>query len=495
MNSCCADKAVKIDTENVHIKENGAVVLEGKGQSVSFVRIVFKREFGEALLLGDAWERGYGELEWKSPDENEKMPWYFLAKGKDKIYGYGVKTQPDALCFWQCGDKMVTLTLDVRNGTFPTIINDEKLELCRIVTAEYDGDAFDAARAFCAEMCDNPRSADRPIFGGNDWYCCYGDNSFKKIVEHTKRIVLCSSGLKYKPYMVIDDGWEICHHQSENDYEYYNGGPWKYCNSNFGDMKKTADRISELGAIPGIWFRPLWTTEKFPEKYYLKHDGIKYTLDPSVPEVLELVKSDVRCLADWGYKLVKHDFSTFDIFGKWGFEFDEIGEISFYDKTKTTAQIIKNLYAAIREAAGEDILIMGCNTMSHLSAGVFDIQRTGDDTSGLLWERTKKMGVNTLAFRMCQHKTFYDVDADCVGITTKIPWDKNRQWLDVLARSGTPLFVSIADDAFSDEVKKDITEAFKKAAENTETSKPCDWLETKTPQKWITAFGEAEYDF
>ena len=295
--------------------------------------------------------------------------------------------------------------------------------------------------------------------------------------------------------MVIDDGWEICHHQSENDYEYYNGGPWKYCNSNFDDMKKTADKISELGAIPGIWFRPLWTTEKFPEKYYLKHDGIKYTLDPSVPEVLELVKSDVRCLADWGYKLIKHDFSTFDIFGKWGFEFDEIGEISFYDKTKTTAQIIKNLYAAIREAAGEDILIMGCNTMSHLSAGVFDIQRTGDDTSGLLWERTKKMGVNTLAFRMCQHKTFYDVDADCVGITTKIPWDKNRQWLDVLARSGTPLFVSIADDAFSDEVKKDITEAFKKATENAEISKPCDWLETKIPQKWITAFGEAEYDF
>ena len=55
---------------------------------------------------------------------------------------------------------------------------------------------------------------------------------------------------------------------------------------------------------------------------------------------------------------------------------------SFFDKSKTTAQIIKNFYAAIREAAGEYIILMGCNTLSHLSAGMFDIQRTGDDTSG-----------------------------------------------------------------------------------------------------------------
>ena len=37
---------------------------------------------------------------------------------------------------------------------------------------------------------------------------------------------------------------------------------------------------------------------------------------------------------------------------------------------------------------------------------------------------------------------FYHIDADCVGIFGMIPWDKNRQWADVLAKSGTPLFVS-----------------------------------------------------
>ena len=44
------------------------------------------------------------------------------------------------------------------------------------------------------------------------------------------------------------------------------------------------------------------------------------------------------------------------------------------------------------------------------------IQRTGDDTSGKTWERTRVMGVNTLAFCLPQHGVFYEIDADCVGI-------------------------------------------------------------------------------
>ena len=89
-------------------------------------------------------------------------------------------------------------------------------------------------------------------------------------------------------------------------------------------------------------------------------------------------------------------------------------------------------------------MLIGCNTIGHLSAGIFEVSRTGDDTSGKEWDRVRKMGVNTLAFRMPQHGAFFAVDADCVGQTAanSIPWEKNRQWLDLLAHSGTPLFVS-----------------------------------------------------
>ena len=83
--------------------------------------------------------------------------------------------------------------------------------------------------------------------------------------------------------------------------------------------------------------------------------------------------------------------------------------------SRTTAEVVEDLYRTIRVAAA-DSLVIGCNTVSHLSAGHFEICRIGDDTSGTEWPRTRKMGVNTLAFRGVQHGAFYVADADCVGV-------------------------------------------------------------------------------
>ena len=492
-------KIIKINTNTNGvdaINDENKIVIMGKGR-VSFLTVICQKEHSFISVLSDTWERGYGDLSWHSPSPNEKMPWYFAARDRAKTYCYGVKTGANAFCFWSMEDDKIILTIDARNGLNPMEFDGE-LELCTLTYAEYTGDAFEALCDFCKKMCDRPMLPKRQIFGGNDWYCNYGDNSYEKIIIHTKRIVECAKNCSQKPYMVIDDGWEICHHQSENDDEYYNGGPWRYANDHFYDMKKTADAIKSEGAIPGIWLRPLWTVEKYPKDYILKSKGIKDTLDPSHPEVLKLIMRDIKILKDWGYKLIKHDFTSYDIFGCWGFEMTEDvfrDKIEFYDKTKTTAQIIKGLYAAIREAAGDDILVMGCNTISHLSAGIFDIQRTGDDTSGLDFERTKKYGINTLAFRMCQHNAFYAVDADCVGITKHIDWDTNKKWLDVLSKSGTPLFVSIAEDSYNDEIRQDVTKAMELADKNHMISKPLDWFETKTPKKWESSVGIDEYEW
>jgi alpha-galactosidase len=299
------------------------------------------------------------------------------------------------------------------------------------------------------------------------------------------------------PFMVIDAGWfpgKGC-----------NGGPYHQGNANFPDLPGLAADIKAMDVRPGIWIRPLLTSVEppaswqMPENHPVRHLGEKgYFLDPTVPEVQELVQIDIGRLVAWGYDLIKHDFTTFDITGRWGFQMTESltrNGWRFSDNTRTTAEVVRNLYRMIREAAGH-VPLIGCNTIGHLGASLFELQRTGDDTSGREWERTRKMGVNTLAFRMAQHNTFFAADADCVGLTDAIPWDKNRQWLDVLARSGTPLFVSADPTAVGPEQRAALQEAFTLAATEQNPSEPLDWLDTTCPRRWKTADGVTrEYDW
>ena len=123
------------------------------------------------------------------------------------------------------------------------------------------------------------------------------------------------------------------------------------------------------------------------------------------------------------------------------------------------------------------------------------LQRVGDDTSGLEWRRTRKMGVNSLAFRIAQHGALFAVDADCVGLTEQIPWALNRQWLDLLARSGTPLFLSLQPESLGPEQKAALRQALERAARPAPVAEPLDWLGNTHPGRWRTEEGEVSYDW
>jgi alpha-galactosidase len=137
----------------------------------------------------------------------------------------------------------------------------------------------------------------------------------------------------------------------------------------------------------------------------------------------------------------------------------------------------------MREAAG-DMYLIGCNAISHLSAGVFELYRIGDDTSGKEWKRTRDMGVNTMGFRMVQHRNFYEADGDCVGLTTAIPWEKNKQWMQLLGQSGAPLFISAQPEAVGPTQKAFIRQCFDDASKFLPVGEPLDWLDNDLPAKW-----------
>ena len=480
------DLSVNIKKENNKLR----IYLTSEKTPVCRVALRWKREMKENIsLLGDAWERGYGDLEWRGIVPQRVMPWYFMLYDGMSTHGYGVKTGPSAMCFWQVSKDDIMLYLDVRNGGVGVELAGRTLHMATVVTREGNKSesAFEATTAFCKIMCDAPRLPKFPVYGSNNWYYAYGNSSHEEVAKDAEIVVKLSPKGANKPFMVIDDGWQLSHNGG------CTGGPWNIGNYKFPDMKGLAQEIIKAGAKPGIWIRPLCTIESYPYECLLDNSRFKgsadheFYIDPSHPYVINKIEEMVRGIKEWGYELIKHDFSTFDIFGRWGFEMEHQltnNDWHFYDRSKTTAEIILDMYRAIRKGAGEDVIIIGCNTVSHLSAGIFEIQRTGDDTSGLEWERTRKMGVNTLAFRMQQHNTFYAVDADCVGITDKVDWELNKQWLDILSSSGTPLFISADPKTLTEEKIQAMKEAFSKASKYMKLAEPVDWMNTTCPTTW-----------
>lgn len=446
-----------------------------------------------ARVLGDAWERAYGDLEWRGIVPDRVMPWYCATITAGLTHGYGVRTGASAFCCWQLDAEGVTLWADVRSGGVPLTLGARELGVCDVVSRPgHAGEtAFAALQGFCRQMCPAPRMPSLPVYGSNDWYWAYGKNSAASVRVDTQRIVELSPEGRNRPFAVIDDGWQPGRGADEKDLGYWDRG-----NDKFGDMARLAADVVSAGARPGIWVRPLQAPKDAADGWRLSRN--RETLDPTVPAVQQRVADDMRRLRGWGYELIKHDYTTWELFGRWGFQMgsDLTKEgWSFAEGThRTTAEIINQLYATIREASG-DALVIGCNTVSHLSAGVFDICRVGDDTSGTEWNRTRKYGVNSLAFRGVQHGAFYVADGDCVGVTNDQPWSLNRQWLDLLARSGTMLMVSMASDALDEAKRRDLRAALAIAALPQPLGEPLDWQGAIYPTRWRLMGRPRQYDW
>ena len=112
-------------------------------------------EAGGWKYLGDAWERSYGELEWRGLDANRPMPWYFLASNGQRTHAYGVMTLPAALCCWKLDERGLTLSADVRCGGKGVQLGKRTLQVCTIVSRRgRTGETpFAATRAFCRLLC------------------------------------------------------------------------------------------------------------------------------------------------------------------------------------------------------------------------------------------------------------------------------------------------------------------------------------------------------
>lgn len=491
----------------VRIKTNGdaqSVYVSSPGQQLNAVRLKWEHAVAAGgKFLGDHWERSYGDLQWKSDRSGVKNPWYVAINSGAQTAAFGVKTGAHAICWWGLSNNSLELTLDTRSGGNGVLLGERSLHAADIITTSNKPgeNAYYTTHRFCGMMCEKPRLPKQPVYGINDWYFAYGNNTFDLIKKTTAMMAELITDTSNKPFSVIDAGWATYSPLLPGD------GGWNddfsKPNDKFKDMHLMGDEIKKLGMRPGLWMRPLCA--RHDEKASLlapkipgRDDPKQPVLDPTIPENIARIKRNFDFYKAWGFEMVKHDYSTYDIWGHWGSQMkDDVTapNWNFYDRTKTTAEIFLDLYQAIRDAAGDGIYVIGCNTISHLSAGIFEMCRIGDDTSGHEWERTRKMGVNTLAFRLPQHHQFYAVDGDCVGLTTDIAWSRNKQWLQLLAESGAPLFVSAQPDAIGEAQKAALKLAFAQAAKTQPLAEPLDWMDQIQPAKWKLNGREVGFDW
>lgn len=464
-----------------------------------------------AMVVGDAWERTYGDLEWRGVRPERPLPWLYLAhdRATGQTSGAGVEVRGGTFAFWTVDTQGVSLWLDLRAGDSPVQLGGRRLHAATIRAVRGVERPFAVQSALTGLLCSDPLLPDTPLVGANNYYYAYGKGfDATAVLRDARTIAELVGDHQVRPFGVVDEGWG---QGGAADGRIVSAGPWhRPRRPQFGEMSELADGVRAECVRPGIWYRPL-ALESPPARGASTPRDDAYALDPSHPATVDQVSEDIGRFVEWGFELIKHDFSTYDAFGRWGSAMgpsitgrpwlpaSESAPLRGWapaDDKLTNAEVLVRLYDTIRAAAG-DAVLLGCNVVGHLAAGLTHAQRIGDDTSGLIWERTRRVGINTLAFRLAQHNRFFTVDADCVPSTLHTDWHKNRQFLDLVARSGTALFVSVAPASRTTQVDDDLSSALRLALDggNPGGVEPLDWLHTTTPEQWRCGSDILTYDW
>lgn len=195
-----------------HTKNSVAVFVQSPTLALKEVKLSWKvPAIKNAIVLGDAWERTYGNISWQSINASKKFPWYCVEHSNNSTTCFGVKTGCSVISYWQVANNNLQLNLDTRSGGNGVKMGTRMLHAVEIVTTKNEGDekVFATVCRFCKQMCSVPRLAQQPVYGINDWYFAYGNNSAALILQHTSLLAPLVTNTSNLPFSVVDAGWAI----------------------------------------------------------------------------------------------------------------------------------------------------------------------------------------------------------------------------------------------------------------------------------------------
>ena len=297
----------------------------------------------------------------------------------------------------------------------------------------------------------------------------------------------------------IDDKWQI----SNRDFTSHRpDGPYP------GGMKPTADKIRAAGMTAGIWFIPFgWDHERpvfedHDDWFVHRETGEVYEvywagdcLDMTHPEAREFLREIVsRITREWGYKYIKIDglwtgLAAKILYPEPTYGDDNLGDAVFHNPNKTNIEAYRDGLKLVREAAGDDVFILGCNIAQNMrtlgaSFGLVDGMRVGRDIGAAL-EQIKPCAEMGSRLYFLHNRVWYN-DPDCLMLRPPLTLDQARAWGSWIAVSGQLNLVS----EWLPRLPSERLDVVKRSMPNHGLcGRPVDLFERNLPQVWRLAAG------
>ena len=260
-------------------------------------------------------------------------------------------------------------------------------------------------------------------------------------------------------FFQIDDGWQSgqrINGPKKNFTTHNPTGPYS------SGMAAIADFLKGKGIRAGIWFMPFsrnWNDPYYADKQaWFVRSAIDYppsgeqntrrfkidqkrgapyepfwggtSLDMTDSEVERYVAEEVaRISKTWGYGYFKYDgmwtaMACEQLYVNDGYLPDDLGNQIFDDPTKTNVECYRKGLQMVRDAAGEEVFILGCNVSQNMrtmgaSYGLVNAMRIGPD-NGANWSGICAGPVRGSARYFYNGRVWYN-DPDPVYVRDSIP--------------------------------------------------------------------------
>ena len=290
------------------------------------------------------------------------------------------------------------------------------------LTLKCDTNGFILMENYADENLEKEKDFSVPVSAGwNTWDFYRWTITEEEVLKNAEFIANDPVLSKHVKRIIVDDGWQYCYGEWEANHYFPNG------------MKYLADKLTELGFEPGLWFAPTIVEPHSPIAQ-LDYDMLAqseggqpcfayecmgrkgFLLDPTQEKVDKHLKKVFKRYADMGYKYFKLDFMGQTMKAR-----------KFADNMIPHSEIARLIVKSVYEAVGDRATVLGCNYQFKGGTDFVDTVRIGSDIHAR-WKSIKDNTVSVAA-RFWSNKRLWLNDPDfalCRGFDTSNEKEINR---------------------------------------------------------------------